>query len=209
MPARLGSDPLPDPPANLNDRALPIHAIDPAVDGRWKRLYGCEHASALHFGRGRSHRFDDPEGQYGVLYAAIDVECAFIESFGDSRNYAGELEIKEEDLGRECLATITIGSALRLVDLTGSGLANIGADGRLSSGDDYTQAQTWSRALWSHPEKPGGIYYLARHDLSRPSIAIFDRARGRIAESLQGSLIANRNRHHLLDILRTYRVSLI
>jgi RES domain len=209
MPARLGPDPLPDPPANLSDRALPIHAIEPALEGSWKRLYGCEHASALHFGGSRSQRFDDPEGQYGVLYAAIDVQCGFIESFGDSRNNAGELEIKEEDLGEECLATIAIGAALRLVDLTGPGLANIGADGRLSSGDDYTQTQTWSRALWSHPETPDGIYYLARHDLSRPSIAIFDRAREGIAESPHGSLTANRNRHHLLDILRTYRVSLI
>jgi hypothetical protein len=63
-------------------------------------------------------------------------------------------------------------------------------------------------ALWSHPQQPGGLYYRARHDLSRLSIALFDRAARQVAEVSHGSLAADRNRRHRVAILSTYRVNL-
>jgi hypothetical protein len=63
---------------------------------------------------------------------------------------------------------------LRLVDLTGPGLAQLGADARLWSGS-IRIAQLWSQALFNHPEQPDGIYYLSRLNPARCCAAIFDR----------------------------------
>ena len=37
----------------------------------------------IFFGRTRQNRFDDPLGEFGVLYAAEDAYGAFAETFGD------------------------------------------------------------------------------------------------------------------------------
>lgn len=202
-------DPLRRPPTNVHSRQLPLHHIDPAVDGTWTRLSGCEHPSALFYGRTGNSRFDDPDAAYGVLYVGMDIQCAFVETFGDSTNANGELELHEDELSKVCVAHIVFTHPLRLVDLTGPGVQAVGADGQICAGDDYPQTQEWSRAFWSHPERPDGIYYRARHDLSRVSVAIFDRASEHVTERLSGSLAADRNRHHRIAILSTYRVNLL
>ena len=63
---------------------------------------------------------------------------------------------------------------LRLVDLTGKGLARIGADERLCT-SDYTVAQRWSTALSRHPAKPDGLCYRSRHDPERLCAALYQR----------------------------------
>ena len=37
-------------------------------------------ASRIYFGKGSLHRFDSPDGSYGVMYAGRDAHCAFIET---------------------------------------------------------------------------------------------------------------------------------
>lgn len=68
---------------------------------------------------------------------------------------------------------------LSFVDLAESGaLARLSADSRLFAGD-YDIAQLWSRAFYEYPlMKLDGILYPARHDQTRVSIAVFDRAEG-------------------------------
>jgi hypothetical protein len=173
-------------------------------------VYACRHETSLHWGRARRHRFDDPDGEFGVLYVGSDECCAFVESFGDSRAADGAIEIELADLDAKCLASLTVGKGITVIDLTGPGLANIGADGRLCSGDRYDISQAWSRAIWLHPSKPHGIYYRARHDQSRTSLALFDRVPpDGIREVLHGSLTQRSNTEFLTRILSTYRVSLL
>lgn len=76
---------------------------------------------------------------------------------------------------------------LRLVDLTGPGLARLGADARLFAGD-HGQARQWSRAFYSHPDRVDGIYYPVRHDPSRVAAAVSSTSRfpGRICLARPG-----------------------
>ncbi len=97
---------------------------------------------------------------------------------------------------------------MRLVDLQGEGLARLGGDSRLISGS-YETAQRWSRALWIHPARPDGIRYRSRHDPSRISIAVFDRAGRSIRAAAWGGLLDDDRRAVLGRILKTYGFGLL
>jgi hypothetical protein len=128
------------------------------------------------FGTSRSSRFNDPKGKFGVLYLATEFEGAFVEGclIDSGLGTTGPL-LGERFLKSRCLAEIRFSKPLNVVDLTGSGLAAIGADARLSS-DDYQIAQRWSRAIWSHPRRPDGIMYRSRHNPRLFCAAVFDRS---------------------------------
>ncbi len=160
--------PHPEPPSDLHTRALPIRS----AEGLWTRLHACRR-SARFFGKSGQHRFDAPAGEYGVLYAAEDDFSAFIEVFGDPLDIR---VVSQADLRQYCLSAVTASRPLHLIDLTAEGLSQLGADVRLTSGDDYALSQRWARALWGHPRHPDGLVYPARHDPSKESVAIFGRA---------------------------------
>ena len=77
---------------------------------------------------------------------------------------------------------MTTNRPLHLVDLTAQGLSQLGADGRLTTGDDYGLSQRWGREL-------SGTTRISRmgwsigpwHDPSKESVAIFDRARSALS----------------------------
>lgn len=106
-------------------------------------------------------------------------------------------------LQRYALARVESSRPLRLVDLTGPGLARLSADERLASGD-YLVAQRWALALHAHSERLDGLYYRARHDPSRFSVAIFDHAADSLTVQGLGSLAAPSNAALLTDLLETY-----
>jgi hypothetical protein len=152
--------------------------------GPWIRF----HLSAydpLFFGRMGANRFDDPLRRYGVLYAAETGDGAFIETFGRS---PGLNVVSHHQLLVRSVALIDATRQLRLVDLTGPGLAHIGATGSLTSGS-HEVAQVWSRALWEHPSRPDGLLFRARHDPSCLSVAIFSRATRAVRATPQGGLL--------------------
>ncbi|PLS84238.1 MAG: hypothetical protein CYG60_18990 [Actinobacteria bacterium] len=95
---------------------------------------------------------------------------------------------------------------MRLVDLTGSGLARIGATSEIFSGD---YAQEWSRALHGHPKKPDGLRYRLKHDPDRIGVAIFGRAEGLIRSRAAGTLLGAGRRKLLAAILNEYRFGLV
>ncbi|MBI4492531.1 MAG: RES domain-containing protein [Chloroflexi bacterium] len=103
----------------------------------WYRLHPTNH-TPLHFAQKRQHRFDDPRQRFGVLYAAETIEGAFIETFG--RNPGVNL-VLESQLAARTLALITPSRALKLVDLTGPGLAMVGATESAASGSDSAPVQ--------------------------------------------------------------------
>ena len=192
--------PHPAPPADLEQRPLPI--LETAAD--WYRIHG-ERLAPLFFGRSGRNRFDAPGGEYGVLYAGADAYCAFVETFGHA---TGIRLVHADELRSRRLSRIRVPRPLRLVDLTGAGLARIGADARLRTGD-YLIAQRWSQALHAHPLNPDGLLYRSRHDPSRQCVAIFERASTSLEVAPMGSLADPGLRPLLADVLDHYQFGLL
>ncbi|MBI4277117.1 MAG: RES family NAD+ phosphorylase [Armatimonadetes bacterium] len=167
-----GPAPHPGPPAHLHSLHLPITR----TRGPWVRLHDCGRQATFFRQTGRN-RFDAPAGEYGVLYAAENAFCAFIEVFGDPLDLR---LVSRRDLSKKCLSGVSAKRPLWLVDLRGEGLRSIHADARLTSGP-HDVARQWTVALWSHPDQPDGLTYRARHDPSREAVAIFDRAKTAVA----------------------------
>jgi hypothetical protein len=169
------------------------------VSSAWYRLHP-RGRPAVSFGRTGRSRFDAPAGEFGTLYLAEDVPGAFVETFGQA---TGRRLLALADLARRRLSRIEPPRPLRLVDLTGAGLARIGADARLFAGE-HAVARRWSLALHRHPQTPDGILYPARHDPSRRAAAVFDRVRGRFRAKDLGGLDERRNLRLLAGLLDRY-----
>ncbi len=198
-PSSTYPGPHPDPPADFSTTSLPIVLNQ----GSWYRLHRSEH-TPLYFGRTGFNRFDAPDGEFGVLYLGDSPKCCFVETYGRSDRDDHRIVTRQELTTRN-LATVEFSRPLRVVDLTGSGLARIGVDNRLGTGD-YRIARRWSQALWAHPDEPDGILYRSRHDPSRTCLAIFDRATDALAASNVGSLVERANLALLAAILDAYDI---
>ncbi len=198
--ASPGPHPL---PPDLRRVALPLVERD----APWYRHHKPEFGP-IFFGRTGECRFDapPPERAYGVLYLAADVHCAFVETFGHGHVGRGRL-VTTEALSAKRLVEVRFTRPLRLVDLTESGLARIGADLRLCAGD-YDVAQQWSGALHDHPAAPDGLLYRSRHDPGRLCAAVYDRAEAEVTTTPRGTLAAPEHAPLLADILKTYAFGL-
>ena len=162
--------PLPPPSKDFHRIVLPIVT----VGGRWFRTHEIEH-SPIHYGVGATWRFNDPERRYGVLYLAQQPAGAFIESFGQLATTAEvPRRITSQELSRKALSELAPGRPVRLDDLTGKGLARVGADARIFAGD-RKEAQAWSKAIHDHPSEVDGLLYPTRHDPMQLAAALFDR----------------------------------
>jgi hypothetical protein len=190
----------PEPPADLDQRSLPI--LSTRAD--WFRIHQSRYA-ALFFGRTRRYRFDAPAGEFAVLYAGSDEQCAFVETFGHSLDIR---VVTMDELRQRDLSQLTVNRPLRVVDLTSSGLARLGADNRLCTGD-YRLAQRWALALWRHPDQPDGLMYRSRLDPARQCVALFDRAQDAITASSLGPLADSRHHSLLASLLDTYGIGLV
>ena len=157
------------------------------VNQVWLRFHAVSH-SALYWGlqpaRSRPGRWDAPDGSFGVLYVGADAYAAFIETYGHT---TGIRVIQTVDLAARTLSRLSPTRPLRLVRVTGPGLARLGADARLFSAD-YAISQQWSKAIYQHPSAPDGILYPARHDETRLCAALFDRICDEIAVEGLGTL---------------------
>jgi hypothetical protein len=142
-----------------------------ASNDSWLRIHRVEHGP-LFFGRTCSNRFDAPGGEFGVLYVGATTDAALIETFGHA---TGDNFVQRSELLLRGISVIGSTAQLKLVDLTGPGLARIGADERLCSGSQQL-ARRWSAALYSHSINPDGLLFRARHDPSQMCAAFFDRA---------------------------------
>ncbi|HYL78549.1 MAG TPA: RES family NAD+ phosphorylase [Bryobacteraceae bacterium] len=159
------------------------------------------------FGNSQQHRFDSPDGSYGVLYAGRDAYCAFIETFGRA---AGTRVITTAALKAHALAELKARRPLRLIDLTQPGaLVRIGADGNLFSGS-HAIAQIWSQALHNNPLKADGLLYPSRLDPTRHALALFgDRGFGTTELSRNSWYDTGKMRFLLAEIMEHYQMELI
>src|ERR1039458_1929362 len=175
-------DPPPDDFAKLT---LVTTEVAPAL---LLRLASARHLSGDPFRRSALYRFDAPDESFGVFYAAVDLETAFVESIVRARAHplpAGEpLLIDYLTLASRHVVTLAASSparSLHLAQLYGAGLSAARTDNRIATVDDYGTTQRWAKAFHAHPEKIDGIVYMSRYLGNRRSVVLFDRARDAIA----------------------------
>jgi hypothetical protein len=116
-------------------------------------------------------RFDSASGDFGVLYAAESLAGAFAETVlrNPARRLIGMAEIESRSL-----AVIGTERVVKLVDLRGEGLQQLGLDGTIFTGP-YENCGLWSDALYHHPDTPDGLLYRSRHDPDQTCVALFER----------------------------------
>lgn len=191
----------PPPPRDLHARTPLFHTSA----GAWVRMCRVGH-DPLRFSTGNVSRFNDPAGDFGVLYVAEDLGGAFIETFGrqlDTRS------VTSTALAARAAWRVDAGEPLRFVDLASpGGLARLSADNRLTSGG-FAVAHRWARALWQHPSRPDGIYYRLRHDPARCGCAVFDRDGSRLRATALGTLWDPSHRRELGKLLDEFAFALI
>jgi hypothetical protein len=148
---------------------LPPVAVDLA---NFRRVSQSSYSSVVHFGRGAVYRFDDPMQGFGVLYAGSDYMTCVSESILRDEVRQGARPLYKEDLDSRVIANLSAGE-VNLVDLTDA--LELGLDNQISTTPDYGITQDWARALYLHPSKPDGLYYLSRNYPKGAAIALFDR----------------------------------
>jgi hypothetical protein len=187
------------PPADFATRDLPIEVV-PAGE-TFIRIH-CSALDALHFGNSGDNRFDDPQGQYGVFYAARSLEGAFAET---CLRAVGARLVPLSRLAGRSATVLRVETELRLVELHGPGLARLGATAVVSSGT-YDVSQPWSRAIHDHPANVDGIVYRSNHDNGEHCVALFERCRDRLQPGTTTGLMQDRAR--LAKLLDRYKVGL-
>ena len=187
-----GDLPLPTPALN---RRVPIVKT---LNGPLFRIYREVNKTPIFFGKTLDYRFDSASGECGVLYAAPGLDGAFVETFMQE---LGRTSVSLKELAERPIALIRLKRPLRFIDLCAKGgQMRLGLDGRICTGS-YTVAQAWSDALRKHPAKPDGILFPSRHELSLPSCAIFETAKGELDWDRWGSLNESRLATELADLL--------
>jgi hypothetical protein len=192
----------PPPAAGLGD--LPEARL--GTGATLERIHPSEFGP-IFFGRGKKHRFDDPEAEYGVLYAGLDSHCAFIETFG---RVPSEGIVLRSALAARSISTLTAARELRLVDLRGHHLAQLRVDSKIFSYTDYDVTQRWSRAFFQHAQSVDGLIFHSRHDPLRHAVALFERAGPRAVDVQQTQgLLAPAFEPTLSEIVDLYRFAIV
>ena len=186
--------PHPEPPANFNKLHLPVSQLDRLV----YRLNPANYDSAIYYDRSGLGRFESSD--VAVLYLGETIEAAFIETFG---RRLGVKYVSRQLVRSRNLFSIHSDRPLKLVDLFGAGLVKLGADSELSSGRNYFLSQSWSQAIYHHPQQVDGIRYLSRHDNTKLCWGLFPRSDYLLEEQNLGDLI-DHNEQKFLEILDRY-----
>ena len=173
MPGPRGpSGAAPSPPPWLATANLPTQ---PVPAGTTLYRVHREIHDPVFFGRGAgaapTYRFDSLSGAFGVLYVGLGMSCAMVETL--LRNPARRM-VDFKDIDTRAVTLVHSNRDLRLVQLHGTGLQQVGCDNAISTGP-YDICGAWSEALWGHPSAPDGIAYQSRHDSSEICLAVFER----------------------------------
>lgn len=128
----------------------------------------------------KGYRFSAPNGEYGILYSAIDMEAgngmegAFVEGLVYDALLQRARTFARTKLAEKQLSICTMSGPLRLLDLTGRGLAQIGRDNKLTVGS-LRGTNRFGLQVFNHPAALDGILYPSRHNIDLRSVALFNR----------------------------------
>jgi len=171
--------PPPDPPDPPDLAARKPRELNLSTGDILHRFYTAAF-EPIFFDTGSTGRLNSPDGSYGVLYTAKTIQGAFAETF---LRIPGLTQLPADLLAKKAYVTLKVLRPLKIVRLTGPGLAILGATAQVVHGGlPYDVPQAWSKALHDHPRTYDGIAYHARHDDEALCYALFDRAADGVQE---------------------------
>lgn len=168
---------LKSPPADFAQRRLRLVKVPEML----MRISRAGYQDPLFWSRLGRNRFDLPDGRYGLLYTAQDLETCVVEVFGD--RWLKQRILSVTALPNFEVLTLAVRRELQVADLTGPALNRLGTDSNLFASNDYAATQEWSRQLMIHPQARDGIRYHSRKNPRKYNYAIYDTAQAK--ESLQ------------------------
>ncbi|HEY5912568.1 MAG TPA: RES family NAD+ phosphorylase [Verrucomicrobiae bacterium] len=113
-----------------------------------------------------------------------------------------ELDLEDRSISRiDC-------HRLRCADLTGAGLRRISCDNRIAAETPYHTVGQWSRALFTHPQRPDGIIYRSRHNPQLKCLALFDRCRSRLRLRVTEGLMSGIRRSWTIRQVEKYNLAI-
>jgi RES domain-containing protein len=171
--------------------SLPLASL-PAASTLW-RIHRLDRP-ALFFspapGTPPAGRYDSPSALYRALYAALEFDTAFAETL--LRNPARRL-VSVGEIAARAVSALRTARKLRLVDLTGPGLSQLGLDARFLSGP-YEPCGAAAEAWFADADAPDGLLTPSRFDPSGSCVTLFDRASDALAASAAPIPLADRPR---------------
>jgi hypothetical protein len=159
---------LEKPPSDLGQRRLRLVRVPEIL----LRISRAGYRYPFFWSRLGRNRFDLPDGRYGVLYTAQDLETCVLEVFGDRWLKVRVLTVTS--LPKFEVLTFAVWRELRVADLTGPALNRLGTDANLFASNDYALTQEWSRQLMIHAQARDGIRYHSRKNPRKHNYAIYD-----------------------------------
>lgn len=120
------------------------------------------------------YRFDAPEGEFRMLYAAATLTGAFVETvLRSNRRIVAPAFVNERQW-----SVFQITRPLVLAKLHGHGLLPFGVDAAITSDALYAVPQRVALTLFNAFPQLDGIAYRARHNNDEICYAIYDRVSG-------------------------------
>lgn len=152
------------------------------------------HTSPGRFGRDVQHRFDSPDGSFGVCYLGTSFNACFVEVILPKRKpRAPRRFVTLKKLLSYRAVTVSLNRPLRLARFAGASMVSMGLDTRVTGGNNYDLSRAWSAAVHrrTSPSEVDGILYPTRHQNDLYSIALFDRA-GRAVRFVEHGVLGDR-----------------
>ena len=143
----------------------------------------------LYYGRDGMNRYDDPATRYGVLYLGRDLPTALMESVFHKHQWDQDAKrsIALAEIQSRLVRAVGVVNALQLADLTAEGVmaSYFGLTLEQLASRDYTHTQRVSarvHAMLDADNVPlfDGVLYPSRNNYPSPSIALFERAQGKV-----------------------------
>jgi len=143
----------------------------------------------LCYGRSLCNRYDDPERVYGVLYLGLDLPTALMESLFHKHQWDKDTKrsIAQAEIKSRLVRVVGVLDNLFLADLTAPGVmaGYFGLNLEQLANRDYTHTQQVSAQLHAMLDASGmplfdGVLYPSRNNYPAASIALFERAEGKV-----------------------------
>lgn len=143
----------------------------------------------LYYGRDGTNRYDDPARRYGVLYLGRDLPTALMESVFHKHRWDQDAKrsIALTEVQSRLVRAVGVMNALQLANLTAEGVmaSCFGLTLEQLASRHYTHTQQVSaqvHAMLDTDNVPlfDGVLYPSRNNYPSPSIALFERAQGKV-----------------------------